>query len=66
MDYGNGYSYTNYQAFTEIGGIRLHELRNSHAANAEKEVGRIKTIYANDEMQFDVPMAVDLFEPIAQ
>jgi len=66
LDYGNGHSYTNYQTFTNIGGIRIHELRHSHAANEEKEVGRIKTIYANDEMQFNVPMTADLFEPIAQ
>jgi len=66
LDYGNGYSYTNYQKFTNIGGIRIHELRHSHAANKEKEVGRIKTVYANDEMQFNVPMAADLFEPLVQ
>lgn len=66
LDYGNGYSYTSYKTFTNIGGIRMHELRHSHAANAQKEVGRIKTIYANEEMQFDVPFADDLFDPIAQ
>jgi len=47
-------------------GARIHELRHSHAANKEKEVGRIKTVYANDEMQFNVPMAADLFEPLVQ
>ena len=66
LDYGTGHSYTNYQTFKNIGGIRLHDLRNSHAANAEKEVGRLKTVYANEEMQFDVSMANDLFEPIVQ
>jgi len=66
LDYGKGHSYTSYQTFTKIGGIRIHELRNSHAANAAKEVGRIKTIYANDNMQFNVPFAPDLFEPISQ
>ena len=66
LDYGKGHSYTSYQTFTKIGGIRIHELRNSHAANAAKEVGRIKTIYANDNMQFNLPFAPDLFEPISQ
>ena len=66
LDYGNGYSYTNYQKFTNIGGIRIHELRHSHAANKEKEVGHIKTVYSNDKMQFNVPMAADLFEPLVQ
>ena len=44
LDYGNGHSYTSYKTFTNIGGIRMHELRHSHAANEQKEVGRIKTI----------------------
>jgi len=66
LDYGNGHSYTSYLTFTTIGGIRMHDLRHSHAANAAKEVGRVKTIYANEEMQFDVPMADNLFEPIKQ
>lgn len=66
LDYGNGYSYTSYKTFTDIEGIRMHKLRHSHAANAEKEVGRIKTIYANEAMQFNQPFADDLFEPIRQ
>ena len=66
LDYGNGHSYTNYQTFTNVGGIRLHKLRHSHAADAAKKVGRLKTIYANENMQFNVQMADNVFEPIAQ
>jgi len=64
LDSGNSHSYTSYKTFSTINGIRMHELRHSHASNADKELGRVKTIYANEEMKFDAPFSDDLFEPI--
>ncbi len=64
LDYGNGQSYTDYQTFLEVGGLRIHEKRGSHAATKNKEVGYLKTVYTNEAMQFDVPLAANLFEPI--
>jgi len=66
LDSGKSQSYTSYKIFTNIDNIRIHELRHSHASDATKAIGRIKTIYGNEEMQFDMPMENDLFEPIVQ
>lgn len=64
LNYGEGMSYTDYQTFTEVGGIRIHEKRHSYAVDKPKEIGVLKTIYSNAEMQFDVPLADDVFEPL--
>lgn len=66
LDYGTGYSYTSYQTFRSVNGIRMHDLRYSHASDATKKIGRKKTIYANEKMQFNTSLADSLFEPIAQ
>ena len=66
LDYGNGYSYTEYQTTKVVDGIVIQENRNSHQAFKDKSVGYIKTVYENDGMQFDVALTDNMFEPIAQ
>lgn len=64
LDYGDGCTFTSYQTFTTIGGIRMHEKRHSYVAAKDKEVQYLRTIYTNEEMQFDLPMEDELFEPL--
>lgn len=66
LDYGNGHSYTDYQTFINIGGLRIHEKRHSHASDENKTIGYLKTVYENEDMKFNTPLSDDLFEPIPQ
>lgn len=64
LDYGEGHSFTSYEIFTKVDGIRIHQKRHSHISNAQKEVKHLRTVYTNEEMQFDVPLGPELFEPL--
>ena len=64
LDHGDGFSYTTYETFTTVGGIRIHEKRNSYMADAAKEPINLQTVYQNESMQFDAPLTDDLFEPL--
>jgi len=64
LDYGDGCTFTSYQTFTTVGGIRMHEKRHSYGATKEKEIQYLRTVYTNEEMQFDLPMKDELFEPL--
>ena len=62
LDYGNGYSLTTYETFTEVEGVRLHLKRFSYGSNEQKERVRLKTIYENEEMQFDKKIDKSTFQ----
>jgi len=64
LDYGEGYSFTTYETFKTVDGILVAEERHGYTVNAQKEVGRLRSIYRNEEMQFDVPLADSLFESL--
>ena len=62
LDYGNGYSLTTYETFRPVGGIRIHEKRFSHIADAAKNIVQKRTIYENESMKFDEVFDKSLFE----
>lgn len=64
LDHGAGYSYTTYETFTTVDGIRIHQKRYSYITNEEKEPLYLRTVYENEGMQFDVPLTEDMFEPL--
>ena len=53
LDYGEGHSITTYEVFEEVGGHRFHNKRHSYISNALKERVLLRTIYENEEMEFD-------------
>ena len=53
LDYGTGHSLTTYETFTKVDGIRFHEKRFSHIADADKNIVQKRTIYENESMKFD-------------
>ena len=61
LDYGEGKSYTEYQTWQETAGIRLGEKRSVFAVNEDGEIGYMKTVYINEEMEFDLEMTDELF-----
>lgn len=63
LDYGQGYSYTKYESFREVSGIKVNEKRYSYATNKDQELKYIRTIYENEDIKFDVPLEDKLFEP---
>ena len=62
LDYGNGYSFTSYEVFEEVDGMRFHNKRFLYQSNENKERVQLKTIYENEEMKFDQPFSADLFQ----
>lgn len=63
LDYGNGYSYTQYEAFTEVDGIQLNQERKSYPSNAQRDLQAVRTIYKNEDVQLDTKLDDALFEP---
>lgn len=62
LDHGKGYSYTDYDTFTEVDGIVVTKERKSYASNANMETTNLKTIYRNSDIQFDVELPEELFK----
>ena len=62
LDYGTGHSLTTYETFTKVDDIRLHLKRYSYASNEKKERVRLKTIYENEEMNFDNQLKPSTFQ----
>lgn len=61
LDYGEGHSLTTYETFTDVDGIRIHERRHSYSSNEDKEIVLLRTIYENEEMNFDQEFDDSLF-----
>jgi len=61
LDYGEGHSLTTYETFEDVGGIRIHKKRLSHSSNENKEIVLLRTIYENEEMNFDQEFDESLF-----
>lgn len=62
LDYGEGYSLTTYETFEEVDGIRIHQKRFSHIADANKSIIQKRTIYENESMKFNEVFDESLFE----
>jgi len=62
LDYGTGYSLTEYETSEIVNGIKLHKKRYSYASNEHKQKLHLKTIYENTEMSFDNNLKPSLFK----
>ena len=64
LDYGDGFSYTQYETFIEQQGIKLNKVRQSYRTNADRDLKYVRTVYKNKVLQFDVELEDTLFEPL--
>lgn len=62
LDYGSGYSLTTYETYKNVNGIRIHEKRFSHIADADKMIVQKRTVYENESMEFNKTFDESLFE----
>lgn len=62
LDYGNGFSYTQYEAFLEKDGIKLNQRRNSYRTNENRDLKYVRTVYMNEDVVFDKKIDAALFE----
>lgn len=62
LDYGDGFSYTHYEAFEVVDGLQLNKERKSYPTNANGDLEYLRTIYKNEDIQFDSQLEVALFE----
>lgn len=62
LDYGEGQSYTQYDAFTEIDGIKVNLIRKSYKTNINRDLRYLSTIYTNEEVRFNVDFDDALFQ----
>lgn len=61
LAYGEGYSLTTYETFDVIDGIRIHQKRFSHIADADKNIVMKRTVYENGSMKFNTDFDENLF-----
>ncbi len=61
LDYGDGHSLTTYEVFEDVEGHRFHNKRYSYISNEKKERVVLRTIYENEEMNFDQAIEKNAF-----
>ncbi|MGI9544558.1 MAG: DUF6503 family protein [Cyclobacteriaceae bacterium] len=66
LDYGEGHSYTEYGPFYEVENLIANKWRKSYSSNPEEEKILLRTTYNNDDLQYNVDLDPELFEPLAQ
>lgn len=64
IDYGEGYSFTEYTDFITVGNVKVSKMRKSYATNKDREIKNLTAIYTNEDIVFDKPLDDKLFEPI--
>ncbi|CAN5369881.1 hypothetical protein BH23BAC2_BH23BAC2_13880 [soil metagenome] len=62
LDYGDGYSYTQYEKIENKDGIRMNTDRKSFKANSINDITQLTTNYRNEDIQFDLKMDDAMFE----
>lgn len=62
LDYGDGFSFTQYESFKEVDGIMMNHVRHSYATNADADLLYLRAIYTNEDIQFNVDFSEELFE----
>lgn len=62
LDYGDGYSYTQYDEFTEVEGIKLNQQRTSYQTNKNMDLLYKTTVYINENIRFNEDFTEGLFE----
>ncbi len=61
LNHGKGYSYTDYDTFSEVDALTLTKERKSYTSNEQNEPLQLKTIYSNSNIRFDEELSEDLF-----
>lgn len=61
LNHGKGYSYTDYDTFSEVDGLTLTKERESYVANEKKKPIRLKSVYSNSNIRFNEEFSEDLF-----
>lgn len=62
LDYGDGQSYTQYDSFTEVDGVKINHVRKSYKTNANRDLLYVSTIYTNENIRFNEDFDEGLFE----
>lgn len=62
LDYGAGHSYTQYESFTQVDGIKINHVRKSYKTNANRDLLFVSTIYTNENIRFNEDFDEGLFE----
>jgi len=62
LDYGDGYSFTDYVAFEKVNGVLFSKKRVSRASDEEMNLAPDSSVYLNNEIKFNVELADSLFE----
>ena len=63
IDFQSGISYTVYEAFETVEGVLINNSRKSYQVDPlSGRIGYLKTIYSNEEIQFDVDLPESLFK----
>lgn len=63
LDFGNGYDYTEYLAFTSVDGIKLNQRRKSYKSDSLRMDIKVSSSYVNEEVQFMDALPLSYFEP---
>lgn len=62
LDYGDGFSYTQYDSIVEIDGIKINKMRKSYNTNANRDLQYLSTIYLNEDIRFNDHLDEGLFQ----
>lgn len=62
LDYGEGQSYTQYDSFIEIEGVKINKIRKSYKTNANRDLLYLSTTYTNEDIRFDEVFDEGLFQ----
>ncbi len=61
LDYGDGFSYTQYESFKEVDGLNVSKKRNGFSTNKERDLLYLSTEYTNENIVFNEPFEDTLF-----
>lgn len=62
LNYGDGFSYTQYDDFTEVDGVKLNKKRTSFKTNKNMDLLYKTTVYTNENIRFNQDIPKELFE----
>lgn len=64
LDYGSGLSYTEYEQWHEVDGLRMGQRRSVYPVDKQGNLQYLTTVYINEEMKFDKPLPEELFQTL--
>jgi hypothetical protein len=64
LDYGSGLSYTEYEEWKEVDGLRMGQRRSVYPVDGKRDLMPMTTVYVNEDMRFDEPLPEELFQPL--